>query len=182
MSLFDKLSSQSAGEKKDFVSSETITFEQLPETLDQMKALPQAALTSPYLTAALAVCALCCYAVDRQNGKEMLDFLRGPKGPLSNYDIQFLNDRFMDKPYVAFSYFEGAKPENDYRPDEPYKITFFSDVYSFGEEGYAKLNVRSGGADSPRQIVLRRKGGQWFLWEQYILVGIRTPASKDPWA
>ena len=37
--------------------------------------------------------------------------------------------------------------------------------------------------DSPRPIKLRRKGnGQWFLWEQYLMTGIRIPTSADPWA
>ena len=97
-------------------------------------------------------------------------------------EISFIKDRFRDYKYVPFSYFEGAVPDNDYRPNEPYKITFYSDKYTFANEGYAKVNVRSGGADSPRQIVLRKKGNQWFLWEQFILVGIRTPKSDDPWA
>ena len=35
----------------------------------------------------------------------------------------------------------------------------------------------------PRPITLRRKGsGQWFLWEQALMTGIRAPASADPWA
>ena len=93
-----------------------------------------------------------------------------------------INDRLMDKAYLPFSYFEGAEPSNSYRPNEPYKITIFEDVYSYKDEGYAKLNIRSGGADSPRQIVLRRKGEQWYLWEQYILVGIRIPTTEDEWA
>ena len=88
----------------------------------------------------------------------------------------------MDNRHVPFSYFEGAVPNNDYRPSEPYRITVFADPHTFDNEGYAKLNITSGGADSPRQIVLRSKGEQWFLWEQYILVGIRKPASADPWA
>ena len=157
--------------------SQTIVFSELPENLEQVRALPQASLTNPFETAALAVCAFCVYSVDPQAGAEILTFLRGPKGELSAYDKSFLKDRFSQYRYVPFSYFEGAKPENDYRPDEPYRITFFTDPYSFQNEGYCKLNVRSGGADSPRQIQLRRKGSQWFLWEQFVLVGIRTPKS-----
>ncbi len=191
MGLFDRLQQntnqqatpQNAGQ---IASAEekrqTFTFAELPETLQQMQALPEISLDSPYKTAALAVCAFCVYAVDKESGEQMLNFLRGPKGPLSPYDKQFFKDRLMDQQYVPFSYFEGAKPANDYRPDEPYRITVFADSYSFQNEGYAKLNVTSGGADSPRQIMLRSKGNQWFLWEQFILVGIRKPASKDPWA
>ncbi len=191
MGLFDKMqeSVQAAAASLsdvtgDYVSSksQTITFDQLPETLEQMKALPQAALTNPFEVAALVTCAFCVYAVDQNEGEQMLNFLKGPKGPVSDYERSFYKDRFSQYRYVPFSYFEGAKPENDYRPDEPYKITFFADSYTWANEGYCKLSVRSGGADSPRQIQLRRKGDQWFLWEQFILVGIRAPKSADPWA
>ena len=185
MGLFDRLQNNNNNNDSRQAStsnnSVTVTFDKLPETLDELKATPEAALSTPFMTAALAVCAYCCYAVDKQIGKDMLNFLKGPK-PLSNYDIQFINDRLSDKAYLPFSYFHGAVPSNDYRPDEPYRITFFEDPYSYQNDGYAKLNVRSGGADSPRQIVLRKKGDQWFLWEQYILVGIRLPASQDDWS
>lgn len=186
MGLFDRMQSQTQKSEpqpltKPLEGTFTFSFPQLPENLEQMKSLPESSLDTPYKTAALAVCALCCYAVDKESGMEMLEFLRGPKGSLSTYETQFLNDRLRDQQYVPFSYFDGAKPENDYRPDEPYRITFYSDPYSFGNEGYAKLNVRSGGADNPRQIQLRRKGNQWYLWEQFVLVGIRKPASQDPW-
>ena len=184
MGLFDRMQNGVKKKKKkseNTPKSVTVVLEQLPESLEEMKKLPESTLSTPFMTAALAVCAYCCYAVDHGAGKEMLNFLKGPK-PLSNYDIQFINDRLVDKAYVPFSYFEGAEPSNNYRPNEPYKITIFEDVYSYKDEGYAKLNVRSGGADSPRQIVLRRKGEQWYLWEQYILVGIRTPAFQDEWA
>ena len=47
-----------------------------------------------------------------------------------------------------------------------------------------KLFIPCGGADSPRPIKLRMRGsdGKWFLWEQYLLTGVRTPKSADPWA
>ena len=187
MSLFDKLQEQTrknddAPQTSVQEGTFTFTFSELPENLEQMQSLPESCLDTPYKTAALAICALCCYAVDKENGTKMLEFLRGLKGALSTYEVQFLKDRLSGQQYVPFSYFEGARPENDYRPAEPYRITLYSDPYSFSNEGYAKLNIRSGGADSPRQIQLRRKGNQWFLWEQFVLVGIRRPASQDPWS
>ena len=58
-----------------------------------------------------------------------------------------------------------------------------SDHTSNTEEGYCKLFIPCGGADAPRPIKLRRKGsGQWLLWEQYLMTGIRIPLSADPWA
>ena len=165
------------------MNSKTITFAILPESLTQLQALPEAVLDDPFKTAALTVCALCAYAKDKAVGTEMLNWLRGPR-PLSGVDLSFLNDRFRDgKTYVPFSYFKGATPENDYTPDVPYTLTVETNPYSDANEGYKKLFVRSGGADHPREIVLRRKGdGTWLLWDQMILVGIREPKSADPWA
>ena len=178
MSIFDKLKRGASG-----TNSQTFTFTALPESLAQMQALPEAALQDPFQTAALTVCALCAYAADKNIGTEMLNWLRGPR-PLGAHDISFLNDRFRDgKTYVPFSYFKGATPENDYTPAQPFTLTVETNPYSDANEGYKKLFVRSGGADTPREIVLRMKGdGTWLLWDQAILVGIREPKSADPWA
>ena len=188
MSIFDKLkTAASAATSKPASGSdskrETFTFTALPESLAQMQALPEAALDNPYQTAALTLCALCAYAADRAIGAEMLNWLRGPR-PLGNHDISFLNDRFRDgKFYVPFSYFKGAVPENNYTPTQPYTVTFYAGPYADVNEGYKKLFVDSGGADNPREIVLRMRGdGKWFLWDQFLLVGIRDPKSEDPWA
>lgn len=192
MSIFDKLKATAdtavGNAVKQGVSnlgnkSESFTFTALPESVDQIKALPEASLDSPFKTAALTVCALCAYAADKQIGIEMLNFLKGPK-PLSPFEISFLDDRFRDgNTYVPFSYFKGATPDNNYTPTEPFTVTVSSNPYSNANEGYMKLFIRSGGADNPREVVLRMKGdGRWFLWEQFLLVGIRIPKSADPWA
>jgi len=193
MSIFDKLKKTAADAvnngMKNAVSAavsekETFTFAALPESLTELQALPEASMDTPFKTAALTVCALCAYAADKEIGKEMLNFLLGPR-PLNNVQISFLNDRFSDGHYVPFSYFKGAVPGNDYTPDTPFTITIESGAYSDANaaEGYKKLFIRSGGADSPREIVLRMRGdGKWFLWEQFLLVGIRQAKSDDPWA
>ena len=167
----------------DFETAKTFVFEALPDSLTAMQALPEAVLDDPYKTAALTVCALCAYAKDETAGVDMLNWLRGPR-PLGGVERSFLKDRFRDgKTYVPFSYFKGAVPENDYTPDKPFTLTVESNLYSDANEGYKKLFVRSGGADHPREIVLRMKGdGRWLLWDQMILVGIRDPKSADPWA
>ena len=115
MSIFDKLKNSamdtvmtaatSIGNK-----SETFTFAALPESLTEMQALPEAALATPFQTAALTVLALCAYVADRQIGQDMLDWLRGPR-PLNGQDISFLNDRFRDgKTYLPFTYFGPPSP------------------------------------------------------------------------
>ena len=187
MSIFDKLKKGAAEVAKTATQSftnksETFTFASLPESLAEMKALPEAELTSPYQTAALTLCALCVYAADKNIGTEMLNWLRGPR-PLSGMDISFLNDRFRDGTHVPFSYFEGATPENDYTPNTPFKVTVESNPYSDANEGYMKLFIKSSGADNAREVVMRKLGdGRWMLWDQMLLVSIRDPKSKNPWA
>ena len=187
MSIFDKLKKGAAEVAKTATQSlsnksETFTFASLPESLAEMKALPEAELTSPYQTAALTLCALCVYAADKNIGTEMLNWLRGPR-PLSGMDISFLNDRFRDGTHVPFSYFEGATPENDYTPTAPFKVTVESNPYSAANEGYMKLFIKSSGADNAREVVMRKLGdGRWMLWDQMLLVSIRDPKSKNPWA
>ena len=187
MSIFDKLKKGAAEVAKTATQrftnkSETFTFASLPESLAEMKALPEAELTSPYQTAALTLCALCVYAADKNIGTEMINWLRGPR-PLSGMDISFLNDRFRDGTHVPFSYFEGATPENDYTPTVPFKVTVESNPYSDANEGYMKLFIKSSGADNAREVVMRKLGdGRWMLWDQMLLVSIRDPKSKNPWA
>ena len=168
----------SAGNK-----SYTVTLRQIPTSLAQMQAMPEAALKQPEHTAALTIAVLCMYPIDKEAALEMLNYLQGPRG-VTPYDKQFLADRFRDKDYVPRSYFAGATPQNNYEPLEPLTVTVFENPYSRGQDGYLTLHVRSGGADSPRQIKLRLKPstGQWFLWEQFLLSDIRQPVSADPWA
>ena len=191
MSLFDKLKNQAVSATVNAVKqtagkignkTEKIVFSALPENLEEFKSLPQAALSSPFDTAAMTVLALCFYPENKELSIDMLNYLRGPR-PLNGMEKQFIADRFRDKDYVPRSYFEGAKPENDYLPNEPYTVSVSEDANSYAEEGYANLFIHSGGADSPRPIKLRlAKDGKWYLWEQYLLTGIRQPESRNPWA
>ncbi len=184
MGLFDRLK-ENAPATAAFDTSkqqETIQFTALPETLEGFKSLPQASLTDPFGTAALTVLALCFYPENRELSLQMLDFLKGPQ-PLSTMEKQFIADRFRDKDYVPRSYFAGATPANNYLPSEPYAITVSANPYSYQEQGYANLYIQSGGADSPRSVKMRlAKDGRWYLWEQFLLAGIREPASANPWA
>lgn len=161
--------------------AETFEFSEIPSTLDELKSLPEAKLETPFMTAALTVLALCRYEKDVNSAIEMINFLKGPVD-LTEYDKQFLRDRLKGKSYVPRSYFEGTSPENDYTPSVPLTIKVFEYAYSYSEDGYAMLEIRSSGADSPRQIKLRKKGNEWFLWQQYLLPDIRTPKKDDAWA
>ena len=161
---------------------EKIVFSSLPSTFEEFASLPQAALSTPFETAAMTVLAFCYYPQNKDLALQMVNFLRGPR-PLSGGDISFIADRFRDSDYVPRSYFEGSTPANDYTPAEPYTIIVSESPYSYQNEGYATLYITSGGADSPRSVQMRKaKDGKWYLWEQFILVGIRQPESANPWA
>ncbi len=139
---------------------------------------------TPEEAAALTVAALTRFSEEPAAGIAMLNALKGPQ-PLSAHDIQLLKDQLLgERNYVARSHFEGATPENDYTPAQPYAVVVYENPYSYTEENYARLFVRSGGADSLRPVTLRRKPstGEWFLWNHVgLLPGIRIPASKDAW-
>jgi len=163
--------------------SETFTFEEIPTSLSQLQALPEASLDSPYKTAALAVLIFCNYEKDPDGVMEMLDFLKGPDD-VSAYQRQFFKDRLTGKYYKPFSFFAGASVENGYSPSKPYEITVVSSPYSFPEENWATLYVKSVGADSQRPIKMRLKPstGQWFVNDIQCFADIRIPPAQDPWA
>lgn len=168
---------QSAGNK-----TVDVVFPDVPATYEGFAALPQAAMSTPFDTAAMTVIALNVWPLDKDLSIKMLNYLRGPR-PLSNMDISFIKDRFYDKDYVPRSYFNGSTPENNYTPQSPYTVSVSENPYSYQNKGYATLYIRSGGADNPRQVQMRQaKDGKWYLWEQFLLPDIRKPASEDPWA
>lgn len=166
-------------QKKD----KTFTFNSLPVTLEELKALPEACLQDVYAVAALSVLALTRYEAAPDECFRMLDFLKGPD-PMNPSEKSMIRDRFMDgKFYKVRSFFEGATPANNYTPQLPYRIKVESNPYSFQNEGWATLWLQSGGADSPRPVRLRKKPstGQWFLVEIQYLSDIRVPAAEDKW-
>ncbi len=160
-----------------------LCFDRIPENLSELKALKEAKLDSPFATAALSVLVLCGFEKKPDAVFEMLDFLKGPED-VSNYDKQFIKERLSGKQYKTFSFFEGAAPENNYEPAKPYRIVVSTTPYSFDNENWAVMYVKSSGADSVRPIKLRKKPstGEWFLNELQCLSDIRVPVSADPWA
>ncbi len=158
-------------------------FKNLPESVEALKALPEYGFDSPFRVAALLVASLTAWSKNREACYEMIDVLKGPQ-KMSPMDKAFIRDRMMEKgDYIGLAYFEGATPENNYQPTVPYSIEVLENKYSYDNEGYARLLVKTAGADSPRQITLRRKGDEWFVWEfPGVLADIRKPVAKDPWA
>ena len=70
MGLFDNLKNSLKNEVNKAVQNaanktENIVFSKLPDTLEEFKALPQAAMATPFDTAAMTVLALCFYQGQR---------------------------------------------------------------------------------------------------------------------
>ena len=184
MGLFDNIGAPPPAAAPQPAGNRTVDvfFARLPENFSEFTQLPQAALSNPFDAAAMTVLALCFYPQDKDACIQMLNFLKGPQ-PLSAYEQQFLRDRFMNADYVPRSYFNGAVPNNDYKPSQPYTVRVSENPYTYQDQGYAKVYLQSGGADSPRAVQLRlAKDGRWYLWEQFLLAGIRPPESSNPLA
>ena len=162
--------------------SKTFTFNSLPKNVQDLQALPEAKLSTPYATTALTLLALTRYEESPEDCLEMLDFLKGPED-VSTYEKQFIRERIQGKNYKVLSFFKGTRPDNNYTPTKPYTITVSSNSHSFDNDGWATLYVQSSGADNPRPVKLRKKSstGEWFLNEIQCLSDIRLPANQDKW-
>ena len=161
----------------------TVVFSKFPKNLDEFKAMPFADMKTPENTCAMFLCAVNLFANNKSEGTEAMNILRGPR-PMLPYDVQFLTDRLRGKKYLPMAYFKGARPDNNYKPDEPVTLEVIPDKRPQDiEEGYIRVFLETAGADSPRPVKLRRKGDMWCLWEySSVLSGIRIPKEEDPWA
>ena len=81
-----------------------ITFDKLPNNLEELKAMPQASLNEPEYGAALFLAVMMHYYVNKDETYEMLEYLKGPYG-LSTYEKQFLADRMADGEHIVRSFF-----------------------------------------------------------------------------
>ncbi|MBR3706588.1 MAG: hypothetical protein IKM19_06430 [Firmicutes bacterium] len=158
------------------------TFSRMPQNAEEIKELiteyPQ---TDKFNTAAFFMAALVRYVENAEDGLAMIDVLKGPE-LLSNPAKLFIKERFMDKKYLAKSYFEGSAPANNYTPAEPMTVTIYEDPVA-PPEGYSYVHVKSSGGDNPRRLVMRMKSGHHYIWEYNgLLMGIRLPSEEDPWA
>ena len=157
------------------------TFNTMPQTAADIKALvDEFGLSDRHNTTAFFMASYVRYIDDADEGLAMIDVLKGPQ-PLSDSEKAFISERLSDKKYLPKSYFEGAKPENNYEPEIPWTIVVSDEAVS-APEGYSYTTVSSGGADNPRRVCLRIKGDNHYLWEYNgVLLSIRLPAEEDPW-
>lgn len=181
MGLLDNIFGGDSGQGN---STRIVQIPFVPQNIEQMMKMPYAKLTNEFEVAALTVAVLCNYCQDPQATVEMLNYLRGPR-PLSALDVQFLRDRLSGKPYKMLSYLNGTSPTNNYTPTMPLGVTIVTTPASAVQPDMISLFIPSSGADSLRQLDLRRKPstGQWFLWSLVgLMPDVRIPVNQDPWA
>jgi len=163
---------------------EIVKLEKMPKSVEELNGIINEYNKDPFKMAALCVAVFCNYENNVEETIKMVNVIKGPED-LSNYDIQFLKDRLDKKGYVVRSYFNGTSVENDYTiPADLYEIEVSDNPYSYQDDGYVTLYLKSSGADSLRPIKLRKKDstGEWFLWEHTFLSDIRIPKSMDSWS
>ena len=164
-----------------------ISYEKLIENENEIS---EEEMQDAFKTAGYVIHAICNYNPDNTDTfYSMLSKLMGEAQEISNLMKQSISDRMRQNEkwsFIGKSYFVGAVPDNDYTPSIPLSIEVKDNPYSYQEEGYARLLVHSGGADSDRFITLRKmKTGKWVLWSDTIiglLSDIRKPESQNPWA
>lgn len=164
-----------------------LTFEKIITNKEELEKINR---QNPELVVASLVHTLCNY-VEGDNTKfyDMLKFLIGEHQSISNLMKQNISDRMLQNKkylYIGKSYFIGATPDNEYTPSIPYQIEVKENPYTNAEEGYKRLFVKSGGADSERPITLRlAKDGNYYIWSDSfigLLADIKKPESENPWA
>lgn len=163
--------------------TERFTFASLPTSIDELKALPEAKMDSAFKTVALTIAVLCHFEKNPEETFAMLDFLKGPEN-VSTYEKQFITERLKDKGYKMRAFFDGATVANGYIPTEPFTVSVMENPYSFDNEHWATLWVKSAGADNSSSVKLRQKPstGEWFLNDIQCLSDIRLPVEEDKWA
>ena len=163
-----------------------IKFDKIINNLEELKQYDR---TNPYNVAALLVHVLTNYnKEDNINFYNMLGYLLGEYQEISEMTKQNIKDRMLQNNkylFIGKSYFKGATNLNDYTPSIPYEIEVFDNEYSDDNEGYKRLLLKSGGADSLRPIMLRlAKDGNYYIWSDSflgLLTDIKVKESDNPW-
>jgi hypothetical protein len=164
-----------------------VTFEKIMNSKVDLQLLDR---SNPYNVAASLVHVFTNYDLNNtSNFYDMLQFLMGDFQPISEMMKQNIKDRMTQNnkyPYIGKSYFKGATPDNDYTPSVPYEVEVIENAYTDENEGYKRLFLKSGGADSPRPVTLRlAKDGNYYVWSDSfmgLLADIRGLESANPWA
>ena len=161
-----------------------IDFKKLLTSYKDLKKIDR---TNPYNVVGMLIHTICNYnPSDTKNFYEMLGYLLGEYQPVSSIMKQNIEDRMLQNDkfdFIGKSYFKDSIPDNDYKVKE--YIIRIEENTKIKEEGYIRLMLKSGGADSLREVTLRlSKDGNYYIWGDSfmgLLADIRPPESINPW-
>lgn len=176
------------------VKQAKISFDRLPQDLQELKAIDRTGENGKFLTFALLVCAYKAWKKEDQNTCEamMRELLNSPtvKDCYNNFSKEFVKDRMLQNDkwqYIANAYFDGAESSNGYTPSKPLTITIKEFPYlpqtstMYGVDlTIDKLVTEFKGADSSRNISVYQDPAdkKWYVWsDSYkgLLADIKTP-------
>jgi hypothetical protein len=163
--------------------SKTFVFREIPTSMDEFLAEPESDLRDPFKTGALTILALCVYGKNPGLCFRMLEFLKGGE-LLSEKEKQIVIAAMKEgKTYKPFSFFEGALPSNDYRPDIPYTLKISDGLVPYRNNNEVIVYATSSGDPIARPIhLLLGKDGVYALHEANLLSDITVPTPDNPWA
>ncbi|MEI6503991.1 MAG: hypothetical protein WCP21_23510, partial [Armatimonadota bacterium] len=144
----------------------------LPKSLEEYQGQVTAGASDPKTATKLFFDGLFVYlSGEKDLGKQLIMEMSRYK-EWSENNHRMLLERMESMPHIYRSYAAGATPDNAYQMDpQSYELVFSGEVnlkpYADKAEGeFAKLFVRSGGADAPRSLTLQRNNaGQYKVYE-----------------
>ncbi len=158
----------------------SIELGSIPSTLEEFDAKYSVMATTPEGAIVMFLAAMDIYARNEELGKNCFGLCFHPEnrnGDLpNNHFLSFMHSRFHygdGQPWIARSYFEGAKPENGYTPKEPLTLKMKSrvnddDYLTSMDADIEKRWLKSSGADSERAVqVLRVRGEELYYMFEY---------------
>jgi hypothetical protein len=176
------------------VKQAKISFDRLPQDLQELKAIDRTGENGKFLTFALLVCAYKAWKKEDQNTCEamMRELLNSPtvKDCYNNFSKEFVKDRMLQNDkweYIADAYFDGADNTNGYTPTRPLTITVREFPYlpqtstMYGTQlSIDKLVTEFKGADSSRNISVYQDphDNKWYVFsDSYkgLLADIKAP-------
>lgn len=171
----------------------SVTLGAIPATLEAFNAKYNELATTPEGAVVMFLAAMDIYTQNEELGKQCFGLCFHPEnreGNLpNNHFLSFMRSCFHSgdgQPWIARSYFDGAKPENGYTPKESFTLRLKSRV---GDDDYLtsmdadveKRWLKSSGADSERAVqVLRVRGENLYYIFEYggLPSQVRKPKRK----
>lgn len=167
-----------------------VSLNKMPSSLKEFKTQYNKMATTPEGAIIMFVAAMDIYSRNIELGELCMGWCFHPEErngdkPDRNF-MSLIVTRFHQgnpQPWLALSYFNGAKPENGYRPSVPYSMNirnrgdksgYLSDLEAVVEQRF----VKSFGADNERPVkVLRVEGERLFYMFGYgsIVTKVRKP-------